>query len=44
MIGSAEPGVRFRTGGVGVGFLRDGGVGGLFVMLGDLVTVGVLDR
>ena len=43
MIGSAEPGGRFRLGGVGVDFLRDGGVGSLFVMLGDLVTVGVLD-
>ena len=46
MIGSAEPGGRFRLslGGVGVGLLRDGGVGGLFIMWGGLVTVGVLDR
>ncbi len=43
VVGSAEPGGRFRLGGVGVDFLCDGGVGSLFVMLGDLVTVGVLD-
>ena len=44
VIGSAESGGRFRSGAVGGDSLRDGGVGSFFVMLGVLVTVGVLDR
>ena len=34
MIGSAEPGGRFRLGGVGADFLRNGGGGSLLVMVG----------